>query len=390
MSQIPYARQLISDRDIEAVVDVLRKDYLTQGPALPAFECAVAEKVSARHATAVNSATSALHIALLALGVCPGDRVWTTPVTFVATSNAALYCGATVDFVDIDPATINLDVIALEGKLQVARAAGELPKVVIPVHFGGSPCDMRAISRLAVEYGFRVVEDASHAIGATYEGEATGNCRYSDITVFSFHPVKIITSAEGGMALTNDAGLDQQMKMLRSHGITGDPSLMEVVGTDLVFNYQQITLGFNYRMTELQAALGLSQLAQLDDFVAARNQMAADYLREFANLPVQCQYIPKSNYSAYHLFVVRLTGCDDRRHRAVYDYMHAHGVTVNLHYIPVYLQPYYRRLGFESGYCPQAEAYYREALTLPLFPGLVRGDWERVVSVFRSALKACA
>lgn len=390
MTKIPYARQLISERDIEAVVDVLRKDYLTQGPVLPEFERAVAARVGARYATAVNSATSALHIALLALEVGQGDAVWATPITFVATANAALYCGATVDFVDIDAATFNLDAQALENKLRHARAAGQLPKVVIPVHMGGSPCDMQAIARLAQEYGFKIIEDASHAIGARYRGEPVGNCRYCDITVFSFHPVKIITSGEGGMATTNDATLDQRLKLLRSHGITSDPASMEPVAPDLIFNYQQVMLGFNYRMTEFQAALGLSQLERLDEFVAVRNRMAADYLREFAHLSLQCQQVPEENHSAYHLFIVRISGCDDRRHRAVYDRMHASGVTVNLHYIPVYLQPYYRKLGFRPGYCPQAEAYYREALTLPLFPGLERTDWERALRAFKSALEATA
>lgn len=387
---IPYAKQSITQEDIAAVVQVLGSDFLTQGQRVPAFERAIADHVGARFGTATNSATSALHIALLALDVGPGDRVWTTPITFVATANAALYCGATVDFVDIDPLTFNLSISALEEMLARARVEDNLPKVVIPVHMGGSPCDMRSLARLAYEYGFRVIEDASHAIGGWYSDGMVGNGRYSDITVFSFHPVKIITTGEGGMAMTNDEALDLRIKLLRSHGITSDTEVMEPVPADSVFNYQQLTLGYNYRITEFQAALGLSQLDRLATFVEERNRQAGKYRQAFSGLPVQCQQVAESDRSSFHLFLVRVTGCDDRRHRAIYDRMYAHGVMVNLHYIPVYLQPYYKRLGFQPGYCPEAESYYREVLTLPLFPGLKPDEWQHVVDAFRASIEETA
>ena len=387
---IPYAKQSITQEDIAAVLQVLGSDFLTQGQCVPAFERAIADHVGARFGTATNSATSALHIALLALDVGPGDRVWTTPITFVATANAALYCGATVDFVDIDPLTFNLSISALEEMLVRARVEGHLPKVVIPVHMGGSPCDMQSLARLADEYCFRVIEDASHAIGSWYGDGMVGNGRYSDITVFSFHPVKIITTGEGGMAMTNDKTLDLRIKLLRSHGITSDPAIMDSVPADSVFNYQQLMLGYNYRITEFQAALGLSQLNRLEAFVRERNRQAGQYRQAFSNLPVQCQVVAESDRSSYHLFLVRVTGCDDRRHRAIYDRMYAQGVMVNLHYIPVYLQPYYKRLGFKPGYCPEAESYYREVLTLPLFPGLKPNEWQHVVDAFRASIEETA
>lgn len=387
---IPYARQSITQEDIAAVVQVLGSDFLTQGRQVPAFERAIADHVGARFGTATNSATSALHIALLALEVGPGDRVWTTPITFVATANAALYCGATVDFVDIDPLTFNLSISALEEMLLRARVQGQLPKVVIPVHMGGCPCDMRSIARLADDYGFRVIEDASHAIGGNYGDGKIGNGRYSDITVFSFHPVKIITTGEGGMAVTNDPALDFRTKLLRSHGITSDPTIMENVPADWVFNYQQLVLGYNYRITEFQAALGLVQLDRLEAFVLERNRQARKYRQAFSDLPVQCQQVAESDRSSYHLFLVRVTDCDDHRHRAIYDRMYAQGVMVNLHYIPVYLQPYYVQLGFQPGYCPEAESYYREVLTLPLFPGLKSDEWQHVVDAFSASIEETA
>lgn len=383
---IPYGRQQISDADIQAVVEVLKSDYLTQGPAVPAFENAVAAYCGAGHAVAVNSATSALHLACLALGVRAGDCVWTTPITFVASANCALYCGADVDFVDIDPSTFNISVPALEEKLQRAEQSGRLPKVVIPVHLCGLSCDMAAIHRLSKRYGFRVIEDASHAIGGRYQKQLIGNCRYADICVFSFHPVKIITTGEGGMALTNDALLAKRMALLRSHGITRDAAEM-THEADGPWYYQQIELGFNYRMTDLQAALGLSQLKRLDAFVARRQQVAGFYRHYLAGLPVVLQSQPEDCYSAFHLLVIRLQSADCKMpHREVFCRLRDAGIGVNLHYIPVHLQPYYQRRGFKPGDFPQAERYYAEALTLPLYPDLSEARQLHVIATLRASV----
>jgi len=384
---IPYGRQDICDADIQAVVDVLRSDYLTQGPAVPAFEAAVAGYCSARHAVAVNSATSALHIACLALGVGPGDVVWTSPVTFVASANCALYCGAQVDFVDIDPHTGNLNLQALKDKLAQAESDGRLPKVVIPVHLGGEPCEMQAIHALSQRYGFRIIEDASHAIGGMYRGEAIGNCRFSDITVFSFHPVKIVTTGEGGMALTNDEGLARSMQLLRSHGITREPDEMTHV-PDGPWYYQQIELGFNYRMTDLQAALGASQMRRLDEFVAKRHAIARRYDECLKNFPVVIPGRHPENYSGMHLYVIRLRQSEIQgTHAEVFAALRATGIGVNLHYIPVYLQPYYEHLGFHAGYCPEAERYYAAAISLPMYPGLSEEDQIQVVRQLGQAIR---
>lgn len=381
MAVIPYGRQDIDQSDIDAVVEVLRSDFLTQGPVVPRFEQAVAAYCGAQHAFAMNSATSALHIACLALGVGPGDLVWTSPVTFVASSNCALYCGADVDFVDIDPDTWNMSTAALAAKLAAARAAGRLPKVVIPVHLCGSSCDMAALRELSREYGFRIVEDASHAMGGRYLGEPVGSCRYSDITVLSFHPVKIITTAEGGMALTNDPRLARAIDLLRSHGITRDASLMERE-PDGPWYYEQLGLGYNYRLTDLQAALGLSQLRRVDAFVARRHVLASRYDALFEGWPLQLPARPGYAYSGLHLYVVRLkTGAAGRTHLEVFNGLRAAGIGVNLHYMPVYLQPYYRRLGFAPGHCPQAEAYYAQAISLPMYPGMTETQQDRVAAV---------
>jgi UDP-4-amino-4,6-dideoxy-N-acetyl-beta-L-altrosamine transaminase len=375
---IPYGRQDISEEDIRAVVEVLRSDYLTQGPAVPAFEKALANRVGAAHGVAVNSATSALHIACLALGVGPGDVVWTSPVTFLASANCALYCGADVDFVDIDPRTYNMSPAALERKLIEAKVAGRLPKVVIPVHLSGQSCEMEAIHALAKRFGFGIVEDASHAVGGRYKNEPVGNCRYSDITIFSFHPVKIITTAEGGLALTNDPELARRMELLRSHGMTREAAEM-THAPEGPWYYQQIILGFNYRMTDMQAALGLSQLERMDAFVARRHEIAAEYDRRFEGLPLTTPWQHPDTYSGLHLYVVRL---DLARlaisHREAFERLRGAGILVNLHYIPVYLQPYYQKLGFRRGHCPEAERYYAEAVSLPMYPGLQAGDIERV------------
>lgn len=388
MAMVPYGRQDISQDDIDAVVKVLKSDYLTQGPAVPAFERAVAAYCGAEHAVAANSATSALHIACLALGVGPGDVVWTSPITFVASANCALYCGATIDFVDIDEHTFNLSVERLAEKLESAERNGCLPKVVIAVHLCGQPCDMAGIFALSQKYGYAIIEDASHAIGSQYNGEPVGNCRYSDVTVFSFHPVKIITTAEGGMALTNNQGLAERMSLLRSHGITRDPEMMTCV-PDGPWYYQQIELGFNYRMTELQAALGLSQLQRLDTFVRRRHELASQYAQTIAVLPIVSQLQPAYSYSAFHLYVIRiLDGEVGSTHLQIFEALRSSGIGVNLHYMPVHLQPYYQRLGFKRGDFPSAESYYRTAISLPIFPGLSDSDHRFVTDSLSKVLGA--
>ena len=385
MAMIPYGRQDISETDIQAVVDVLRSDFLTQGPAVPAFEKAVADYCGAGHAVTVNSATSALHIACLALGVGKGDVVWTSPITFVASANCALYCGADVDFVDIDPRTYNLSTERLAEKLAQAEKSGRLPKVVIPVHLCGQPCDMAGIHALSQRYGFKIIEDASHAIGGKYKGEPIGNCRYSDITVFSFHPVKIITTGEGGMALTNDAQLAKRMQLLRSHGITREVSEM-THAPDGPWYYQQIELGFNYRMTDIQAALGLSQMRRLDEFVAKRHAIAKRYEELLADLPVTTPWQHADSYSGLHLYVIRLKLAEiGKTHREVFEALRAAGIGVNLHYIPVHRQPYYEGLGFKAGYCPEAEQYYAEAISLPMYPNLTEAQQDKVIESLRVA-----
>ena len=387
MNNIPYGRQDINQDDIDAVVTVLQSDFLTQGPVVPVFEKAVADYCRAQHAVAVNSATSALHIACLALGVGKGDVVWTTPITFVASANCALYCGATVDFVDIDPHTYNLSVDRLREKLAIAEKSGKLPKVLIPVHFSGQPCDMASIYALSQKYGFKVIEDASHAIGGKYKNERIGNCRYSDITIFSFHPVKIITTGEGGMALTNDLVLAKNMRLLRSHGVSSTPEDMQPRPVQEIWNYQQIDLGFNYRMTEIQAALGLSQLQRLDEFVNKRHALAKRYDQLLSTLPVVTPWQHAEGYSSYHLYVIRLRLNEiNKSQREVYGALCEDGILVNLHYIPVYRQPYYEKMGFTSGYCSQAESYYSEAISIPLYTGLMEGQQERVIAVIRKGL----
>lgn len=384
---IPYGRQDIQQSDIDAVIEVLQSDFLTQGPMVPRFERAVAETVGAQHALAVNSATSALHIACLALGLGAGDWLWTTPVTFVASANCGLYCGAKVDFVDIDPHTYNLCPKALEAKLEQAEREGRLPKVVVAVHLCGQPCEMQPIHALGQRYGFCIIEDASHAIGGKYQGDYIGRGKYSDITVFSFHPVKIITTAEGGMALTNDEKLARRMDLLRSHGVTRDPELM-TREADGPWYYQQVDLGFNYRMTELQAALGLSQLARLDEYVARRNALAERYDTAFAKLPVITPKQHPESYSGRHLYVIRLKRDELKlTHRQVFEALREQGIGVNLHYIPVHTQPYYEQLGFRTGDFPEAERYYAEAISLPLYPTMSEVQQEQVVAVLQAILE---
>jgi UDP-4-amino-4,6-dideoxy-N-acetyl-beta-L-altrosamine transaminase len=387
MITIPYGRQDINQTDIDAVVAVLRSDFLTQGPVMPAFEKAVAYYCGVRHAVAVNSATSALHIACLALGVGKGDSVWTSPITFVASANCAVYCGATVDFVDIDPRTYNLSVERLAEKLALAVESGNLPKVVIPVHLCGQPCDMAGIHLLSQQYGFKIIEDSSHAIGGKYKDEPIGNCRYSDITVFSFHPVKIITTGEGGTAVTNDATLDKKMRLLRSHGISSSAADMQPRPAQEIWNYQQIDLGFNYRMTDIQAALGLSQMQRLDEFVTKRHAIAKFYDQQLSTLPVITPWQHEDSYAGYHLYVIRLKlDKINKTQRQIYKAIYLAGILVNLHYIPVYRQPYYEQRGFRAGYCPEAEKYFSEAISIPMYPGLTESQQDQVVALIREVV----
>lgn len=400
---IPYGRQEISQADIDAVAEVLHSDFLTQGPTVPRFEQALADYCGVKHGVAVNSATSALHIACLALDLGPGDWLWTSPNTFVASANAALYCGAKVDFVDIDPRTYNMCATRLKEKLEQSEKEGRLPKIVMPVHFAGQPCDMPEIYALSKKYGFKIIEDASHAIGAWYSGvnrssainasasEAAakhsrlikvGSCAHSHITVFSFHPVKIITTGEGGMAMTLDAGLADRMRRLRTHGITNDKSQMQPRPENEIWNYQQIELGFNYRMTDIQAALGLSQMMRLDEFVRRRHEIASSYDDAFAELNVTTPWQSPENYSSYHLYPIGIPVDKlKQKKRQAYTRFLESKIGVNLHYIPVYLQPYYKNIGFKRGYCPAAEEYFSSTLTLPIYPTLTSEAQERVVRV---------
>ena len=383
---IPYGRQDINQQDLDAVIDVLQSDYLTQGPQVPLFEKTINEIVKVNHSVAVNSATSALHIGCLALDVGKGDRVWTSAITFVASANCALYCGACIDFVDIEPTTYNLSITALEKKLKQAALRNNLPKVIIPVHLAGQSCDMQKIHQLSLQYGFKIIEDASHAIGATYQGMPVGNCKYSDITVFSFHPVKIVTTAEGGVATTNSFELAQKMQLLRSHGITRDESLMtEESHGD--WYYQQLCLGFNYRMSELHAALGISQLKRLHEFVEKRTIRANLYTKKLAKLPITLPYQAESTQSSWHLYIIRLQlDKINKTHESVFDALRGAGILVNLHYIPIHLQPYYQKLGFQVGDFPIAEQYYKNAISIPLFAQLSESDQDHIIQTLEQLL----
>jgi UDP-4-amino-4,6-dideoxy-N-acetyl-beta-L-altrosamine transaminase len=385
---IPYGRQEINRADIDAVVAVLQSDFLTQGPQVPLFEQIVARHVGASHALAVNSATSALHIACMALGLGQGDWLWTSPVTFVASANCALYCGAQVDFVDIDPRTYNLCPIALRRKLEFAKRQGKLPKVVVPVHLCGQSCDMEIINALSQEYGFKVIEDASHAIGGKYKGAFIGNGRYSDITVFSFHPVKIITTAEGGMVLTNSNELAHKMTLLRSHGITRDPVNM-THEPDGPWYYQQIDLGYNYRMTELQAALGISQMKRLDNYVTRRHTLAQRYNNLLSCLPLTLPWQHPDCYSGMHLYVVRMQLDKlSKTYLQVFNALREHGLGVNLHYIPVHTQPHYQRMGFKPSDFPEAQRYYAQAMSLPMYQTLTDAQQDYVVAMLKQVVSA--
>jgi len=380
---IPYGRQDIQQADIDAVLEVLRSDFLTQGPRVPEFEAKLADYVGAKHGVAVNSATSALHIACLALGLGQGDLLWTSPITFVASANVGLYCGADVDFVDINAETFNMCPQALATKLAMAKTAGRLPRVVVPVALCGQSCDMAAIRDLADEYGFKILEDASHAIGGRYKGAFMGNGRYADISVFSFHPVKIITTAEGGMAVTNDDNLAKKMELLRSHGVTRNSDLM-IGESHGPWYYQQVELGFNYRMTELQAALGVSQMDRLNTYLAARAARATEFDRALADLPLDVPQQHPDTASSWHLYVIQVH--DPVRHRPLFEALRADGIGVNLHYIPVHTQPYYQSLGFKDADFPIAEAYYARAISIPLHAIMTDADQAEVVRALRKHL----
>ena len=383
----PYSRQYLDNKDISTVIKTLKSDVITRGKKVIEFENKVSKFCKAKYAVAVNSATSALHIACLALGLGPGDRLWTSPITFVASANCGRYCGAEVDFVDIDPETGLMSTAALAAKLRQAERAGNLPKVVVPVHLAGSSCDMAEIGEMAKRYGFAVLEDASHAIGGRYQDNPIGDCRYSSITVFSFHPVKIITTGEGGLATTNDPGLAQRMQELRSHGITKDEKRFERPAPGPWY-YEQQDLGFNYRITDIQASLGLSQLRRLDKIVNERNKQFNYYRELLSELPVRMLTVPKEVLSSVHLAVIRLEDKDANLHRRIFEGLRASGIGVQLHYAPVHLQPYYRKLGFQEGNYPEAEAYAASAISLPLYPGLQNSDQQRVVNSLASLLTA--
>ena len=379
---IPYGRQEITAEDIEAVTEVLKSPFLTQGPAVPKFEADLCHVSGAKHAIAVNSATSALHIAYLALELGQGDILWTSPNTFVATSNAALYCGAAVDFVDIDPDTYNLSIDALADKLENASKLGKLPKIVTVVHFAGQSADMSAIRALSEKYGFRVVEDASHAVGGSYNDLPVGSCSYSDISVFSFHPVKIVTTAEGGAATTNDDGLARQLQLFRSHGVTRDPELLTTHNPDPWY-YEQHELGWNYRLTDIQAALGSIQLSRLKPYVARRHEILKQYTERLGDLPLKLPYQESFQKSAVHLFPIQLLDAD---RRTVFSALRDAGIGVNVHYIPVHTQPYYSKLGFKQGDFPNAEEYYSRAISLPMFPALTDEDFDHVCNTLKRVL----
>ncbi len=382
---IPYGRQSISQDDIDAVVSVLKSDFLTQGPIVGRFEDALCQYCDAQYGVAVNSATSALHIACLALQVGVGDLVWTSPITFVASANCAVYCGAKVDFIDIDPLTYTMSVVRLAEKLEKAKENNQLPKVVIPVHLCGQSCDMEGIYQLSLQYGFKIIEDASHAIGAKYKGEPVGNCKYSDITVFSFHPVKIITSGEGGMAVTNNTDYFAHMQRLRSHGITRDPGEMSHP-PDGSWYYQQLELGYNYRMTDIHAALGLSQLNNLDQFVERRHEIAKLYNELLSESDIIIPYQHAETYSSFHLYVIRIDKSKTRNHKELFERLRSNGILVNIHYIPVYHHPFYQKQGFKPSDFPEAESYYSQAISLPIYYGLTDEEVRMIVDKLETPL----
>ena len=385
--KIKYGRQDITKDDISAVVDVLKSENLTQGPVVPKFESAVCDFTGAKNAIAVNSATSALHIACMSLDLGPGDSLWTCPNTFVASSNCAIFCGATVDFVDINPLTYNICIEKLKQKLLEAKNNNCLPKILVPVHLSGQSCEMDEIKKLSNQYGFKIIEDASHAIGGLYKNSPVGGCQFSDITVFSFHPVKIITTGEGGMALTNDAKLANRMRQHRSHGITSDTEEMMPRPKNELWNYQQIRLGYNYRMTDIAASLGLSQLDRLENIIKQRHRIASHYNQELSSMPLRLPWQHPDSFSSYHLYIIRLNLNEiNKSHSQVHDELRDSGILVNMHYIPVYRQPFYEEMGFEKGYCPESERYHEEALSIPIYPTLSMDEQELVIKALKKVI----
>jgi UDP-4-amino-4,6-dideoxy-N-acetyl-beta-L-altrosamine transaminase len=381
---IPYSRQEITEEDILEVEKILRSDFLTQGPAVPKFEQAIASYCGAKYAVAVNSATSALHIACLALNLGPGDLLWTSPNTFVASANCGRYCGADIDFVDIDPKTYNMSVDVLSEKLLKAEKLGKLPKIVVPVHFAGQPCDMIEISKLAKKYNFKIIEDASHAIGASYNKIKVGSCVHSDITVLSFHPVKIITTAEGGMALSNNKDIVDKMSRLRAHGITNDKTKFKERAKDEIWNYQQIELGFNYRMNDIQAALGLNQMKRLDEYIERRHNIAEYYDKEIKKLPLITPWQAPGVYSSYHLYPILVNNISKiKTQKQIYDELRKNNIAVNLHYVPVHRHPYYEDIGFKKNDFPIIERLHKEIITIPLYPTLKKEQQEYVVAALK-------
>ncbi len=377
---IPYGRQKISEEDIIEVEKILRSEFLTQGPTVPKFEQIVSNYCGSSHAIAVNSATSALHISCLALDLGPGDWLWTSPNTFVASANCGLYCGANVDFVDIDLNTYNICIETLKEKLIQAEKLGKLPKVLIPVHLAGQPCDMQKIYDLSKIYGFKIIEDASHAIGASYNKTKVGSCKHSDITIFSFHPVKIITTGEGGMALTNNENIAKRLKYLRTSGNTKDKSLMHTYPDNEIWNYQQVELGFNYRMSDIMAALGLSQMKRLNEFLNFRRKIARRYDLELSNLPLKTPFQLKDSNSSYHLYPIRIDNTKSKvSQNDIYKKLWENKIAANIHYIPVYLHPYYKNLNFNRGYCPNSEQYFKSAISIPIFYGLSNEEQTKVI-----------
>ena len=384
---IKYSTQEITESDIAEVEKILRSDFLTQGPTVEKFEQSVANYCGATYASAVNSATSALHIACLALDLGPGDWLWTSPNTFVASANCGLYCGANIDFVDIDSKTYNMSVDALSDKLTKAEKLGKLPKIVVPVHFAGQPCDMTAIHDLSKKYGFKIIEDASHAIGASYNKIKIGSCTHSDITVFSFHPIKIITTAEGGMALTNNKDVADKIGRLRTHGITSDKTKMKQRSKDEIWNYQQIDLGFNYRMNDIQAALGLNQMKRLDKYIKRRHEIAKHYDSALKNLPLITPWQSPNGYSSYHLYPILIEeNLAQKKQRQVYDELLKNNIGVNLHYIPVHRQPYYENLGFKNNDFPQAESFHRKVLSIPMYAILQDEQQKHVIEIIKKIM----
>ncbi len=387
MKKIKYGRQEVTKDDIDSVVKVLNSELLTQGPVVPEFEDALCNFTGANYAVASNSATSALHIACMALELGPGDILWTCPNTFVATSNCAIYCGASVDFIDIDPLSYNISIKDLENKLKAAKLSGKLPKIVIPVHLSGQPCQMQEINNLSKEYGFKIIEDASHAIGAKYKESLVGSCEYSDITVFSFHPVKIITTGEGGAALTNNDEIANKLRQHRSHGITSNPNEMMQRPKKELWNYQQITLGYNYRMTDICAALGISQMKRLSEIINKRHAIARRYDKELSSLPLSIPWQHPDTFSSYHLYIIRLDlDKITKTHPVIHDELLDLGILVNLHYIPVYRQPYYESMGFKAGYCPESESYHRDALSIPIYPTLTEQEQSQVITTLKKVI----